>query len=184
VCKKILKNYLKIVIMLISIKIEDISISVESTKIRDSIENVNKVNQLINDMIYKIQNIEENFEEESEEELLTESELDEESDDDSESDEESDEEDAMDNDVDNRDSNITIHKKYALFLTEIKNKSIENFNKLMTKEKENEIYIENTLKSDRLWAHENLSETYTIRSIKTKSDDYLLYFKKIFLKND
>ena len=65
-----------------------------------------------------------------------------------------------------------------MILSVLQKRNVQDAIEILKKEETDLIYIENTTKSDRLWAHENLCNDFEIRSIHTNGD-FVLSFKKL-----
>ena len=101
------------------------------------------------------------------------------SDNESESDSDSDD-DYLTVDTDERDKiNLKTSVNNDLILSVLQKRNFQETIDILNKEQtEPSIYIENTTKSDRLWAHEHLCNDFEIRSINTNGD-IILSLKKL-----
>ena len=152
-----------------------ISISVDNEEFEKNKENFTELNEICNDVMNRISilmlhsNEEEDVYEESIE-ALTESE--------SESDED-DDDDNLTVDSDERDKiNLKASIEKDMILSILQKSNAQDAIEILKKEETELIYIENTTKSDRLWAHENLCNDFDIRSIHINGD-FVLSFKKV-----
>ena len=86
----------------------------------------------------------------------------------------------MTNDVDDRDMlNADIDKILSdKALKLIQNKNETDLLNLLTEQKSDHIYVDSTIKCDRLWAHETLCDTFKVRSIFSNKRFVLSFEKK------
>ena len=86
----------------------------------------------------------------------------------------------MTNDVDDRDMlNADIEKILSdKALKLIQNKNETDLLNLLTEQKSDHIYVDSTIKCDRLWAHETLCDTFKVRSIFSNKRFVLSFEKK------
>lgn len=154
-----------------------ISISVDNEEFEKNKENFTELNEICNDVMNRISilmlhsNDDDDAYEESIE-ALTESESESESDED-------DDEDNLTVDSDERDKiNLKVSIENDMILSILQKRNAQDAIEILNKEGTELIYIENTTKSDRLWAHENLCNDFEIRSIH-KNGAFILSFKKV-----
>ena len=85
----------------------------------------------------------------------------------------------MTNDVDDRDIlNADIDEVLSdKALKLIQNKNETDLLNLLTEQKHDHIYVDGTIKCDRLWAHETLCEAFKVRSIFS-NERFVLSFEK------
>ena len=165
--------------MLISQNFNGISISicVDNEEFEKNKENFTELNEICNDIMNRISilmlhsNEEDDVYEESIE-ALTESESDTDEDDD-------DDDDNLTVDSDERDKvNLKASINNDIILSILQKRNAQEVIHILKKEETELIYIENTTKSDRLWAHEYLCNDFEIRSIH-KNSVFVLSFKKL-----
>lgn len=163
--------------MLISQNFNGISITVcvDNEEFEKNKENFTELNEICSEVMSRISilmlhsNEEDDVYEESIE-ALTESESDTDEDDD---------DDNLTVDSDERDKvNLKASINNDIILSILQKRNAPDAIEILNKEETELIYIENTTKSDRLWAHEYLCNDYDIRSIHTNKD-FVLSFKKV-----
>ena len=154
-----------------------ISISVDNEEFEKNKENFTELNEICSEVMSRISilmlhsNEEDDVYEESIE-ALTESESDTDEDDD-------DDDDNLTVDSDERDKvNLKASINNDIILSILQKRNAQEVIHILKKEETELIYIENTTKSDRLWAHEYLCNDFEIRSIH-KNSVFVLSFKKL-----
>jgi hypothetical protein len=165
--------------MLISQNFNGISISicVDNEEFEKNKENFTELNEICCEVMSRVSilmlhsNDDDNVYEESIE-ALTESESESETDED-------DDDDNLTVDSDERDKiNLKASINNDMILSILQKRNAQDAIEILKKEETELIYIENTTKSDRLWAHENLCNDFDIRSIHINGD-FVLSFKKV-----
>jgi hypothetical protein len=163
--------------MKISLKLDSISVDVfvnvdDNTRLLEKIsEMTNKFIQNI-DMLKESENARENASENASEECVDSSE-------DTESEYDSDVND-MTNDVDDRDIlNADIDENLSdKALKLIQNKNETCLINLLNEQESDHIYVDDTIKCDRFWAHETLCDAFKVRSIFSNNRFVLSFEKK------
>lgn len=158
--------------MKLSLKLDSISVDV-FVNVNDNTRLLEKISEMTNNFI---QNIDMLKESENASEIASEGFVD--SSAETESEYDSDVND-MTNDVDDRDMlNADIDEILSdKALKLIQNKNETDLLNLLTEQKSDHIYVDGTIKCDRLWAHETLCDAFKVRSIFS-NERFVLSFEK------